>query len=345
MDRANVRFLAAGLAMLVLAILISAGTALRTATTFDASAFEDPSFYARGAELGQLLKVADKAQRVGDRYESSVHRTISGYATLLKARVELAPVQAAQPAVLVSDPHGNELVLGALRPLFAGSPVFAGDFGRRGTPAEARVLVPQIVSLGPTGAPSGESQVLKVAGYSDPLEWRGADPNDPRRIFSFSERPDGDREYGRAVSRLVDWFESLRPRPDVVMVHQNGLAQRLARRAAEDRSGGRLLILTGHDHEQHIDRYGRVLVVDAGTVGAGGILGAGKQSVGVAQLHIPNGSSWPRAVDLVQVEPLSGAARADRILPRSSTACERDTVRCHGEGRSSKPAYGALGPR
>lgn len=205
--------------------------------------------------------------------------------------------------------------------------------------------MPQIVSLGPTGAPSGESQVLKVAGYSDPLEWRGADPNDPRRIFSFSERPDGDREYGRAVSRLVDWFESLRPRPDVVMVHQNGLAQRLARRAAEDRSGGRLLILTGHDHEQHIDRYGRVLVVDAGTVGAGGILGAGKQSVGVAQLHIPNGSSWPRAVDLVQVEPLSGAARADRILPRSSTACERDTVRCHGEGRSSKPAYGALGPR
>ena len=33
---------------------------------------------------------------------------------------------------------------------------------------------------------------MKVAGVADPLEWQGENPTDPERIFSFSERPDGD---------------------------------------------------------------------------------------------------------------------------------------------------------
>ena len=118
----------------------------------------------------------------------------------------------------------------------------------------------------------------------------------------------------------------------MVLVHQNGLAQGLAAALHSRDYSDRLLILTGHDHEQHIDRYGEVLVVDAGTVGAGGVFGAGEESVGVAQLHIPDGRTWPRAVDLMQVEPLSGAATAERFIPASDDMCEREAAHCHDGG-------------
>ena len=74
------------------------------------------------------------------------------------------------------------------------------------------------------GRPLLHTNGLTVAGFDDPLEWHGAQPSDPRRIFSFSERPDGDVEQGIAASRLIAWFDALPARPDVVLVHQNGLA-------------------------------------------------------------------------------------------------------------------------
>ncbi len=354
------------------AALLSGVVLFRVQHTFDPGAFRSPSFYARGAELGQLLNVADRAEAAGTRYKSSVHRTLAGYATLLNAGANLAPVVAEAPAVLMSDLHANELVVRALKRLFSGRPIFfAGDFGQRGTPAEAGTLIPQLTALGrPLVAVSGnhDSRLfmrrlatanvvvltqdgrlrrngstdgkavqrvhgLLVAGYSDPLEWRGSDPADPRRIFSFSERPDGDRDYARAQNQLLRWFQRLPRRPHVVLVHQNGLAQGLAEALYDEGYDHALLILTGHDHEQHIDRYGRILVVNAGTVGAGGAFGVGAESVGVAHLHFPERRTQarPRAVDLVQVEPLSGAASAERVIPSAPEACERDRVHCHDE--------------
>jgi hypothetical protein len=189
--------------------------------------------------------------------------------------------------------------------------------------------------LRPDGSTDGKPvqgvEGLLVAGSADPLEWRGRDPADPGRIFSFGELPEGDRDYARVQDQLLSWFVELPRRPHVVLVHQNGLAQGLAE-ALHARGDNRpLLILTGHDHEQHLDRYGEILVVDAGTVGAGGAFGVGEESVGVAQLHIPEGQTRPWAVDLVQLEPLSGAASADRIIPGSEEACEDERVRCHDE--------------
>jgi predicted phosphodiesterase len=352
------------------AALLAAVVLVRVQHTFDPGAFRTPRFYAQGAELGQLLKVAGKAQTTGERYRSSVHRTLAGYATLLNAGVNLAPVEAEAPAVLISDLHGNQLVVGPLRRLFTGRPVFfAGDFGQRGSPAEASALIPQLTALGgPLVAVSGnhDSRLfmrrlaaagavvltehgrlrrngrtdgrpvqrvggLRVAGYADPLEWRGDDPDDPRRIFSFGERPDGDRDYARVQEQLLRWFQRLPRRPHVVLVHQNGLAQGLAEALSADGDTRPLLILTGHDHEQHVDRYGEILVVDAGTVGAGGAFGVGAESVGVAHLHFPEEQTRPRAIDLVQVEPLSGAASAERIVPSTPEACDRDRVNCHDE--------------
>jgi predicted phosphodiesterase len=355
----------------VAAAVLSGAVLLRVEHTFNPAAFRSPSFYAQGAELGQLLKVADQAQGTGERYGSSVHRTIAGYATLLNAGANVAPVATEAPAVLVSDLHGNALVLRPLRRLFAGTPVFfAGDFGQRGTEAEAEALVPRVIRLGTPlvavagnhdsrlfmrrlaragaivltqrgrlrgdgttdGEPVQRVAGLYVAGYADPLEWRGDDPGSSDRTFSFSELPDSERKYARAQKRLSRWFERLPRPPDVLLVHQNGLAQGLAAALHSRGYGNRLLILTGHDHEQHIDRYGEILVVDAGTVGAGGVFGAGAESVGVAQLHIPDGLTWPRAVDLMEVDPLSGAATAERFIPASDDMCEREAANCHDEG-------------
>jgi len=361
----------------IVAAAIGGAALARTSATFDPAAFDSPRFYARGAELGELLKVAEKAQTATDEYSSSVQRTLSGYATILSAGARLAPLgTSSSPAALISDLHGNALVLPALERLFGGGPVFfAGDLGQRGSPAEARALIPQVAGLGgrlvavsgnhdssylmrrlagagvvvltdrgrlradgqTDGEPVQRIGDLRVAGYPDPLEWRAADPNDPRRIFSFSERPDGERELAQAQERLVRWFERLAPRPDVVLIHQNGLAQGLARALRGGGYGHKLLILTGHDHRQHIDRYGSVLVVDAGTAGAGGAFGVGTEPVGVAQLQLRDGAGGqPRAVDLVQVEPLSGAAQADRVVLGSARVCEHEDVNCHddsGDGR------------
>jgi hypothetical protein len=258
-----------------------------------------------------------------------------------------------------------------LKRLFSGRPIFfAGDFGQRGSPVEAAALIPQITALGrplvavsgnhdsrwfmrrlaaagvvvltehgrlrasgrTDGKPVQRIEGLLVAGYADPLEWRGRDPSDPARIFSFSERPSAQRDYAHVKDELFRWFEGLPRRPQVVLVHQNGLAQGLAETLHASGHKRPLLILTGHDHKQHVDRYGEILVVNAGTVGAGGAFGVGAESVGVAQIHIPQGQMRPRAIDLVQVEPLSGAASAERIIPALPEACEREHLHCHDQG-------------
>ena len=77
-------------------------------------------------------------------------------------------------------------------------------------------------------------------------------------------------------------------------------------------SGAPLLILTGHDHRQHVDQSGRVVVVDGGTLGAGGVFEVGRSPAGFAQVHL-DADAWPVAVDLIQAGPLSGDATARRL--------------------------------
>ena len=359
-------------APLLIGALVIAAAVLRATSTFDTNAFAQPSFYARGAELSQLLQVSEKVEETSAGYTSSVQRSLSGYAAILNAGANIrVDAEREAPAVLVSDLHGNTPSIQALERLFAGKPVFfAGDLGQAGTRAEARLLVPRIAGIGnPVVAVSGNHDsdglmrrlagagvmvltaegrlaadgrtdgrpvqrvgALKVAGIRDPQEWpAGRDPNDPARVFSFSELPGGgDREYRAAQDRLVAWFDALPERPDIVMVHQNGLAQHLAQALAARRDPAPLLILTGHDHRQHVDLYGRgIVVADGGTAGAGGVYGVGTQSVGVATLQFPAGRAPVRAVDLIDVDPVSGTAQADRVVPATKAACRVERVVCH----------------
>jgi len=335
-----------------LAAALGGGALWQVERSFRLEAFQQPTFYARGAEMQQLLGAAEKARRSGQRYGTQIEGTLSSFASLL-ADASAPRVDGGRRALVASDLHANTLALEPLRRLAAGQPLFvAGDFGHDGNPAEVRMLADRVARLSrrvvavsgnhdsstlmrrlaargvlvltergrlrPDGSTAGpvvvEVDGLQVAGFSDPLEWRGRNPHAPGRVFSFSERPHGAAEERAARERLIAWFSALRRRPDVLLVHQNGLAQALARRLAADGYAEPLTIVSGHDHRQHVDRYGSVTVVDGGTAGAGGVLAAGSESIGVAELHFARRSPRLRAVDLVQVEPFSGAARARREI-------------------------------
>jgi predicted phosphodiesterase len=354
------------------AFLICGAVLLRLASTFDSDSFSHPRFYARGAELEQLLHVASNAQQEASGYTSQVQRALGSFAALVATGGRFAsPVPATQQAVLASDLHDNLPALKAVQRQFGTQPIFfPGDFGQTGSATEARLLVPRferlrqpviavsgnhdssllmrrlaaggVVVLTDKGRLNGAGRTdgkpvqkllgLRVAGWPDPLESRRRDPADPQRIFSFADKPHGDLLYAEAQQRLLDWFDGLEEQPDVLLVHQNGLSQFLARTLQDQGYRRRLVILTGHDHHQHIDKYGPIVVVDGGTVGAGGVFGVSKSPVGFAGLNLTNRGRLG-SVDLVQVQPFTGAAQADRVVLTSKNPCRAEQpLVCHRPG-------------
>ena len=342
----------------VVAGLVIGGSALVVRATFDAEAFEHPGFYARGAELLQLLEAANKTEARAERYQQTAENGVRSFSQLLAEggvgqTGGFTGGSEGRSAILASDLHNNTLAVRSLEALGdRAEPVFfAGDFGHQGSEGEARLVASRLADLGPrvvavsgnhdssllmrrlaragimvltgsgrlrsdgttTGGPIVDVMGMKVAGVADPLEWQGRNPSDPERIFSFSERPDGDREMDAAADRIVRWFDALPERPDIVLLHNHGLAAEFAKALLERGPQPDLVVLTGHSHKQRIDRYGDVVVVNAGTVGAGGVLGLGSQEVGLGELRFGTGDTL-EAVDLIKAEPLSGAAQAERVI-------------------------------
>jgi predicted phosphodiesterase len=295
----------------------------------------------------------ERANRYRDKVKGTLVR-LSDLLASSGVGGERATIDAGRRALLASDLHANTLVLDAVEQLAAPRrPVFfVGDFGHNGSEGEVRVVAPRLRRLGssviavsgnhdstalmerlasvgvtvltdngrlrPDGSTDGKQVIdvegLRVAGFSDPLEWHGTRPDDPRRIFGFSELANGDQRRVQAEDDLVKWYDGLPEHPNVVLVHQNGLAQHLAATIAERPGHEPVTILTGHDHKQHVDRHGDIVVIDAGSVGAGGVLGIGDEDVGVADLHFEAAAPAVAAVDLVQVDPFSGSAQAQRVI-------------------------------
>jgi predicted phosphodiesterase len=350
------------------AILIGGAVLLRISATFDSASFQHPRFYARGAELEQLLRVADDAQREGAGYTSQVQRALGGFAALVAAAGQVSRgVPPTHQAVLASDLHDNLLALKAVKRQFRGEPVFfPGDFGQTGSASESELLVRQFAKIhGPIIATSGnhDSALLmrrlaakrvivltstgrllpngrtdgkpvqkvlgmRVAGYQDPFESRSGDPSDPQRIFSFAQLPNGDVDFAAATQEVLDWFDKLPQSPDVLLVHENGIAQFVAHTLHDEGYRRPLTILTGHDHKQHIDKYGPIVVVDGGSVGAGGPFGISKTAVGFAYLNLSEPASLD-SVDLVRVQPFTGAAQADRVVLDVPQPCTGQQLLCH----------------
>jgi predicted phosphodiesterase len=308
-----------------------AGTAIVRANWNE---LRQPTFYAHGSELPQLLSFSEQLLAAGEEYTDSYDRAVAGLTDILIAagRPPEGAVPPVKTIVLASDLHSNRLVLPTLAEYSQGRPLFfAGDFSQLGMRWEEGVA-PEIARLGdPVVAVSGNHDTgafmqalraagvvvldrrggvvdvagISVAGYNDPLE--GGDGIADRRL-ELQERA-----FRSAQQDVVAWFDALPRRPDVVMVHQHGLATAILARAAADTAAPPLLILTGHDHRQHIDRAGDDVLVDGGTVGAGGPFGIGRASAGFALIHL-TAMNLIQSVDLVQVEPLSGEGSARRVV-------------------------------
>jgi hypothetical protein len=336
------RWLAFGAGVGLLVPVTFVGIVLATLREVDYEAFERPTFYAHGSELPRLLSFSGQLLTAGESYTESYEQALVGLANLVAfASAGGAPPTSTKSFVLASDLHGNSLVLPVLAEYAEGRTVFlVGDFALLGTAVESslapgvgrlgsevvavsgnhdsRPFMLALVRAGATvltrdgrlladgsvdGDPVVEIDGLAVAGYDDPLEGESARVED--RPLELS-----DDAFAEASLEFVAWFEGLPERPDLVLVHQHGLAHALLEALAGDVADP-LLILTGHDHEQHLHEEGAAVLVDGGTVGAGGPFAIGVQSVGFAEVHL-TGTGDPRAVDLIAVEPLSGNARASR---------------------------------
>jgi predicted phosphodiesterase len=305
-----------------------AGVALSRANWSD---LRQPTFYAHGAELPELLSFSEQILTAGEDYTESYDRAVAGLTGLLSAsRAEPSPAPA-KTIVLASDLHSNTFVLPVLSEYTRGRPLFwAGDLTELGASWEGGV-VPAIARLGdPAVAVSGNHDSaalmrelrragvlvldrrsgvvdvdgIAVAGFDDPLE--GGTGLAGRQLELHVD------ERGSAVRSVLTWFDALPRRPDVVMIHQHALARALLGHVAES-SPAPLLILTGHDHRQHIDQEGAAVLVDGGTVGAGGPFAVGRAQAGFAILHLTAGNRIQSA-DLVQAEPLSGEGSARRVV-------------------------------
>jgi hypothetical protein len=338
------RWLAYGAVVGVLVPLAYEGVVLATLRDVDYAAFEQPTFYAHGRELPRLLSFSGQLLTAGESYTESYEQALAGLANLVAFASEgRPPGTLTTSVVLASDLHANTLVLPVLEDYTEGKTVFlVGDFTLLGTRPESR-LVPLIRRFGrqvvavsgnhdskpfmldlvragvlvltregrllPDGLTDGERVVaiegLAVAGYDDPLERENARVEGRRLELT-------DDEFAAASEEFVAWFESLPRAPDVVLVHQHGLAHALLD-SLDDGEGEPVLIFTGHDHEQHLEQSDAGVLVDGGTVGAGGPFAIGVQAAGLAVIHFAEDGE-ARAVDLIEVEPLSGNARASRTV-------------------------------
>src|SRR5919197_1877184 len=283
------RWLPVGTATGVVTSSVAVVVAGLTLVSADWNALRQPTFYAHGSELPKLLSFSDQILTVGETYTDSYDRAVAGLENLIAATERPAPEPAVQTVVLASDLHSNSLVLPVLAEYSAGKPVFfVGDFAELGTELEEGV-VPGVARLGtPVVAVSGNHDSrslmaalarqgvivltrtsgvvdvdgITVAGFDDPLERDGG-------IAGHRLKLQVDAKVS-AEQELVAWFDALPERPDVVLVHQHGLAHALLAHVAAQDGADPVLILAGHDHRQHVDQAGNDVLVDGGTVGAGG---------------------------------------------------------------------------
>lgn len=324
-------------------LLVYITGAILLKTTFNSEAFQSPTYFARGSEIDKILSLTNEA-KIESSYGNNYSSIIKSVSSVLG--VGRQPDTDENAFYVGSDLHGNPLVINPISELVKDKPLLlTGDFGQRGSEAEIKLLAPRIAALGleeiavsgnhdSTGlieslAKEGvtvlsekknknfkqtkEINELLIAGYSDPLEYNGTSPGGTDRTVTVDALANPNKTLEDWNTNILEWFNSFKVPPDIVMIHQNGLAQELAKNLIDSGYTNPLTIVTGHDHLQHVDKYNNIVVVNGGTLGAGGIFGAGKESIGIARMSF-NKVNLLDSVDLIAVEPISGAAKATRII-------------------------------
>jgi len=303
---------------------------------------DSPEYYANGLEVPAALRTLQSLGQSSATLDQEIDAQLVGIARLVTAPAGRAPLARLPSLTVASDLHNNLLALPALERAARGGPLlFAGDLTDRGSRLESR-LVLRVVragdplvfvsgnhdsdalqrqlaragaivltrsgrlnadgSRGPLVAPVAG---LRIAGYDDPL----------MRLARENYRDHGAEVSAQQRREFADWVDALRGRADVVMVHSRSLAQEALKRLGADPPSAPLLLVHGHDHRQALDRSENVILLDGGSVGAGGTgkLSEGGGDIGLARLIYRTEPGFePLAADLVQIDPGDGSARAHR---------------------------------
>jgi hypothetical protein len=106
---------------MLIGLIVGGSVLWRVGATWNTDALGHPTYYARGAELIQLLDAAEKAGKAKDSYASKVQGALSGFASLL-TNPDAGSVTGDRRALVVSDLHNNTLALSSLSYYAQGQP-------------------------------------------------------------------------------------------------------------------------------------------------------------------------------------------------------------------------------
>lgn len=304
---------------------------------------DEPQYYAYGADIPRALDAVAAVRRSGQALDQELDAQLVGLARLVTAPAGRTPVEGRPRLTLASDLHNNFITLPILERAAGSGPVFfAGDLSDRGSPLET-ALVARIAEVGDRfvfvtgnhdsdrsaqeladdgatvltefgrlkrgggyGPVVNEVAGLRVAGYGDPFERKQAEGYRDRFTNEITPAQQDD---------FADWLDQLRGQVDVVMVHEPGLIAQALEELKASPPADPLVFLVGHTHETSLTRQPNVDVVDGGSIGGGGTgnLADAATDVGLARMSYDlSGGFRPLAVDLVEIDPGTGAATATR---------------------------------
>jgi len=303
---------------------------------------DTPEYYAYGADIPRALDAVASVRRSGRALDQELDAQLVGLARLVTAPAGRTPVEGRPRVTIASDLHNNVISLPILERAAGDGPVlFAGDLSDRGTPLET-ALVARISDIGDpfvfvTGNhdSDGSAQELaddgavvltefgrlkrgggfgpivneiagmRIAGYADPFERRAAE--DYRDRFANTVTAEQQAEF-------ADWLRPFIGKVDVVMVHEPALIAQTLAELEESPPAAPLVFVVGHTHAPSLDRQPNVDVINGGSIGGGGTgnLTDAETDVGLARMSYEIDAFHPLAVDLVGIDPGTGAATATR---------------------------------
>jgi predicted phosphodiesterase len=305
---------------------------------------DEPQYYAYGADIPRALDAVAAVRRSGAALDQELDAQLVGLARLVTAPAGRTPVEGRPRMTIASDLHNNVISLPILERAAGDGPVlFPGDLSDRGSPLET-ALVARIAHIGDpfvfvTGnhdsdrsaqeladdkalvltqfgrlKPGGgfgpvvnKVRGVRIAGYADPFERKAAERYRDR--FTNEITPAQQRDF-------ADWMEQLRGKVDIVMVHEPGLIAQALEELRARPPVTPLVFVVGHTHQTSLARQPNVDVINGGSIGGGGtgnLADDATTDVGLARLSYESSDGFlPLAVDLVEIDPGTGAATATR---------------------------------
>jgi hypothetical protein len=163
----------------------------------------------------------------------------------------------------------------------------------------------QLLRGGKRGPVVVKAAGLRVAGYSDPFERL------KRNTFQGPPHPHPSKEQQRA---FMDFLLPLVQKVDVVMVHEPALAETAVDYLREHPPDHPIVFLEGHTHVQSMVTDKNLVILNGGSIGAGGPANAKEHTpLGLAVLTYQRGRRFiPVAADTVAIDPGTGSAKAQR---------------------------------